>query len=351
MLKSGRLETFAGARLLLSTVLVVSIIASALTIAYQAGQIGSLSSELADKSKTVELQAEDIQQYMTAVAAHQLEIESKSAQLDQLNSHIGSLSGEIASKDEALEAKSEEARLLAASLVSQEEQLDQLLAQAKALQTEIGLLQAKIRSNEHRISDLTAQMALTQQKLDSARVVVSHYGLGIDGSERGIVFPIEVEIINSGAGTTSVDVSNVQYEASFQGAVRTAAAAASEYTGVPIADKDIIVRFVNGDQDGGSGSAGLIKIDGPSAGAIIAGMIAAGLSDREVNPSVLVTGTIKADGTIGKIGGLESKVEAAAGFGAGIILVPRSQEFHSDQIIVIGVSDMEELMKYLVAKS
>ncbi|HXG06750.1 MAG TPA: hypothetical protein VNI77_05415 [Nitrososphaera sp.] len=49
---------------------------------------------------------------------------------------------------------------------------------------------------------------------------------------------------NSGRGSIAVDISNVQYEPTFQEAVRTAAAVASEYT-VPVSDKDIIVRIIN----------------------------------------------------------------------------------------------------------
>jgi ATP-dependent Lon protease len=93
----------------------------------------------------------------------------------------------------------------------------------------------------------------------------------------------------------------------------------------------------------------LVKVDGSSAGALIAGMIAAGLSDRDIDPSVLVTGTISQDGKIGRIGSLEEKTDAAATFGAKTVLVPKSQEFESEQVLVIGVSDIGELMNYFTS--
>jgi PDZ domain-containing secreted protein len=51
-------------------------------------------------------------------------------------------------------------------------------------------------------------------------------------------------------------------------------------------------------------------------------MIAAGLMDREIDSSVLVTGTIESDGTVGDIRSLDKKADAAADFGAETILVP-----------------------------
>jgi predicted ATP-dependent serine protease len=43
---------------------------------------------------------------------------------------------------------------------------------------------------------------------------------------------------------------------------------------------------------------------------------------------------------------LEEKTDAAETFGVETVLVPKSQEFDSEQVHVIGVSDMTELMKY-----
>ena len=153
-----------------------------------------------------------------------------------------------------------------------------------------------------------------------------------------------MEIINSGTGILSVDINNVQYEPGFQSAVRAAAAAASQYSGESISDKDIVVRFAYEDSRFGGEP---VNVDGSSAGAIIAAMIAAGLSDKQINSAILVTGSISEDGTVGRIGSLEEKIVAANTFGAEAILVPESQEVESDTLTVIGVSGIDEIIAQL----
>lgn len=291
-----------------------------------ATQVASMSTELANKSKTIDLQNQEIEHLVTTITAQKAEVEAKTAQLEQLNL-------EIAVKEQEIATRSQEAETL-------ELELEELQLQASNLQIDIGLLQSKIRSNEQYISDLTQQLAETQKETRIVRV--SHYGLAVEDSS-GVVFPIEVDIINVGSGSVSVDVSNAEYEAAFQDAVRTAAAVASEYTGVPLSDKNIVVRFLNDDK------GDPVKVDGPSAGALIAGMIATGLMDREVNSKVMVTGTIEPNGTIGTVGNIESKTEAALDFGANILLVPAEQEFDSNRMVVVGVSDIDDVMRYLLA--
>lgn len=331
MLASKIGNAFANKKLL-SASIIASLIAAV---------TGGMSLELARQSSIIDQQNQEIQQYTTTTASQKQEIADKAEQLRKLDQQINILSSDIVSKEEEITTKSHEAESLSAALAAQQGDLKELQAQFQSIQGEIGLLQAKIKSNEQYIADLTHQMEVAQQ---GERVRISHYGLGITEDNKGIVFPIEVEIIGSGSGSVSVDVSNVQYEASFQSAVRTAATVASDYTGVSISQKDIIVRFVNNLDDSGK----LVKIDGPSAGAVITAMIIAGLSDKELSSSTLVTGTIKPDGSIGSVGSIEDKISAATGFGANVVLVPDSQEPQSSHILVIGVSNIEDVMKYLV---
>jgi uncharacterized protein len=310
---------------MLSSVIAASIIVAALT-----GQVASMSSELASKDRTIELQSQEIEQHLAVIAVQKQEVDSKNAQLEELNEEIAAKSGEIDS--------------LGAELSARGEELAVLQNQAQRLQEEIALLQSKIKSDEQYVASLSKQLTLTEQS--AKRVKISHYSLAVINSERGIVFPIEVELINSGTGAISVDVSNVQYEDAFQSAVRTAAAVASEYTGVPMSDKDIIVRIIE-DQPEGE----LATIDGSSAGALITGMIVAGLTDSQVNDKVLLTGTINPNGTVGRVGSIEEKTEAALDFGAVMLLVPASQEFDSDKIVVVGVLDIDDVVRYLVVSN
>jgi uncharacterized protein len=306
----------------LSVVLAASIIFGALGV-----EVVSMSSELANKDRTIELQSQEIEQHLAAIAIQKQEVDSRNAQLEELYVEIS--------------AKSEEVDSLGAELSVRGEELAALQDNVQRLQGEIALLQSKIQSDEQYVASLSKQLQFTEQ--NAKRVKISHYSLAVINNERGIVFPIEVEIINSGTGAISVDVSNVQYEDAFQSAVRTAAAVASDYTGVPVSDKDIIVRIIGIQPDGE-----LATIDGSSAGALITGIIVAGLTDSQVNDKVLLTGTINPNGTVGRVGSIEEKTEAALDFGAVMLLVPASQEFDSDKIVVVGVLDIDEVVKYLV---
>jgi ATP-dependent Lon protease len=326
---------FASSKIRLALVLCLAgSIPATITYAYQGQQI-------ADKTAIIDEQSRQILNYESLIASQEQELESKAALLESMNLQISVLQDEIAANEQAIAKKTAEAASLSATVDSQRAQLQSLQSQALQLQNEINSLSAQLSESQDAITDLERQMQSTQAQLDSAkRIKVSHYGLGVTEDGEGVVFPIEVEIIGSGDGTISVDVKDVQYEASFQDAVRTAARVASDYSDMSVSDKDIIIRFVNND-------GGLIRVDGGSAGALITGMIIAGLTDREVNPSVLLTGTIQSDGTVGDIGGLESKTDAAAEFGAETMLVPKDQQFWHPSIRVVGVSDIDEVMRYL----
>ncbi|MEM3094629.1 MAG: S16 family serine protease [Nitrososphaera sp.] len=302
--------------------LAASIAVSLVAYAYSAQQINLLTAELADKSRVLEEQRQ--------------QIDEKTVQLGLLNLQIESLENEIA-------AKTAEAQDLSQTVDAQRNEIQLLKAQAASLQDDIHELEQQIQANENEIALLTGQMQETQSQLESfKRVKVGHYSLAVDQFGKGIVLPIEVEIIPSGEGIVSIDVKNVKYETGFQDSVRTAVLVASEYSDISVSDKDIVIRVINEDDE-------LITIDGGSAGALLTGMIAAGLMDREINPSVLITGTIESDGTVGHIGSVDKKADAATDFGAETILVPEDQEFNHSSINVIGVSDIEDVMRYFTS--
>ena len=310
------------------------IIGLAISIAAAAASLTGYyynSLELAARSELVSRQQLEIQANSEAIKALNLEIEQKLAELEQADTTVSNLEQELSTTEMELGEQSEAAALLRA-------ELDDASEQAILLETEIIALQSKINTDEQRIQELTV-------KASSAKVTVSHYGLGVDQNDRGTVFPIKVEIIESGSGVLSVDINNVQYEPGFQVAVRAAAEAASQYTGTSISDKDIIVRFAQGSAQLDSD----LRVDGSSAGAIIAAMIAAGLSGKDLDTSIMVTGSISDDGQVGRVGGLEEKLIAAEDFGAEAMIVPESQEFESASIPVIGVADLGELMEMLEA--
>jgi len=100
-----------------------------------------------------------------------------------------------------------------------------------------------------------------------------------------------------------------------QGSARLATEAATSLIGVDPAKIDVFIVIR-------SDSA---VIGGPSAGGAMSVAILASLLNKTVDPQVVMTGTINPDGTIGPIGGVLQKAEAANSVGAKIFLVPRGQ--------------------------
>ena len=330
-------------KILLAFGLAASLVMIIVIYIYHSQQVGLLTTEIANKSDALQARDKLILEYSSAVAAQKQQIDEKSSQLDSLNSKIGSLEEKIALNELEISSRTEVAQALAASVDAQKDEIQILKGQATRLYEEIQELEDQVLDKENEVAQLTGKVEETQAQLESSkRIKVNHYSVAVTQNEVGIVLPIEVEIIPSGDGIVSIDVKNVEFETGFQDSVRTAVTVAAEYSDVSVSDKDIIIRVVN-DFD-----VGLIRLDGGSAGALITGMIAAGLMDEDIDSSVLITGTIKNDGTIGDVGGLDEKADAAADFGAEIILVPKPQEFDHDSISVIGVSDIDDVLKYLL---
>ena len=326
---SGRLKGAASSRVAVavSVALIAAIASAVFMIVVYIDQ----SSELAEKSQLVLSQEQEILAARQAVAAQREELGAKNAELAQAQSELAATSQELNAALQSLQEESNNAVLLEAEISILSERADLLHAESTALQS-------KIAADEKRIAELTRASTATD------RITISHFGLGVDQNNEGIVFPVRVMIIESGSGILSVDINNVQYEPGFQAAVRAAAMAAAKYSGENLAGKDIIVRF---SPDGSPVGGELVKVDGSSAGAVIAAMIAAGLSDTQLDNSILVTGSINEEGTVGRIGSLQQKLDAAQAFGADAVLVPKAQEFESEDTLVIGVSDLDELMEHL----
>ena len=68
-----------------------------------------------------------------------------------------------------------------------------------------------------------------------------------------------------------------------------------------------------------------IIVGGPSAGAVMTILTYSVLSGKPINRSVMMTGTINPDGSVGQVGGVKEKMEAAIGGGAKLFLVPPGQ--------------------------
>ncbi|MCS7103175.1 MAG: hypothetical protein NZ992_04755 [Candidatus Korarchaeum sp.] len=101
-----------------------------------------------------------------------------------------------------------------------------------------------------------------------------------------------------------------------QGAARTAALVASYILNVDPRSLNFYYRL----------ESGSTIVGGPSAGAAMTVATVAAILGKQVKQDAIITGMINLDGTIGPVGGIPQKLEAAAHAGAKVFLVPAGQE-------------------------
>jgi uncharacterized protein len=113
----------------------------------------------------------------------------------------------------------------------------------------------------------------------------------------------------------------------FQGSERIAVKVASKLTGVSLNENgglvgaDVIFAVLRPAE----GSVTIQEADGPSVGAAMTVAMIAAIENKGVKENVIVTGTIREDGSIGPVGGIFEKAQAANDCGAELFLVPRGQ--------------------------
>ena len=72
------------------------------------------------------------------------------------------------------------------------------------------------------------------------------------------------------------------------------------------------------------------RIDGPSAGALLALGLMSALREEQLLPASTITGVIGPDGSVGPVGGVPEKIEAAGQNGYSLVLVPQGQLHYQD---------------------
>jgi uncharacterized protein len=129
----------------------------------------------------------------------------------------------------------------------------------------------------------------------------------------GILGHVIVQI-QPGQGRVLVNT-NPFVETDTQDSAATAVAIASQFTNKSLVSSDVIVSF----------SANATLVGGPSAGGATTVAAIAAMSGRSVRQDVAMTGTINSDGSIGQVGGVFEKVQAAAETGMREVLIPQGQ--------------------------
>lgn len=136
--------------------------------------------------------------------------------------------------------------------------------------------------------------------------------VAVDNNGEGVWGDLITEI-KPGNGLVLVNINDVLADVNLQYSARLATLVAKNYTQQDLQQTDVIFT---------------IKIDagfvsGQSAGSTMAASLIAAILDKEVNKSIVMTGSILEDGTVDQAGSIVEKAQAAKKAGATIFLIPK----------------------------
>jgi uncharacterized protein len=160
----------------------------------------------------------------------------------------------------------------------------------------------------------TVVFALNVSNLTEERFV-KIYVPAVDNEGKGVATILKVGI-KHGDGKILVDINNILFWIDTQQSIQTAKKVAQDVTKVDLSKFDLIYSLEN---------INASVVGGPSAGAALTIATIAAIENKKLNPHVMITGTINPDGTIGAVGGIIPKAQAAKEVGATMLLVPTGQ--------------------------
>ena len=138
-------------------------------------------------------------------------------------------------------------------------------------------------------------------------VAVSNQGIGVVGTGTVEIRP--------GQGRVLLNT-NPFVEPDTQYSIETARKVAEDVTGKNLVKQDIIYSVE-------AGNAKLVG--GPSAGAALCLATIAAIEHKKIRKDIAITGTIEPDGSIGRIGAVLEKAQAAGKSGKKLFMVPKGQ--------------------------
>jgi len=186
--------------------------------------------------------------------------------------------------------------------------LDAARAQIEKLRSQI---QPQTDSKPIDISDSESIIAV------AVRSIVESDGFFEHITNIGTTMKITVDIKN-GTGLVLVNTV-VPTGVDFQTSSKTAVDVAQQFTKTDLSSKDIIFSISSENENE------LEVVDGPSAGMAMTVLLVKELEGKPISENVLLTGTIREDGSMGAVGGISEKADVAGKFGAKIFIVPKGQ--------------------------
>jgi uncharacterized protein len=135
----------------------------------------------------------------------------------------------------------------------------------------------------------------------------------VDAAGNGVITNLSADV-KPGTGKVFVDVYPF-FTVETQQSSRTAASSASDLAKIPRNTRDFFYEI----------HANAELVDGPSGGLALSLLTYSELTGSKIRHDLTATGTISADGSVGKIGGVMEKAKAAADNGIRVFLIPVGQ--------------------------
>lgn len=152
----------------------------------------------------------------------------------------------------------------------------------------------------------------TQSPITSSTVTINLPA--VDEQGNGVVARLKVQTL-SGEGRILTNINQLFFWVDTQYSIRTAEEVARNLTGKDLSKTDLIYTI----------ETNASIIEGQSAGAGLTIATIAAIENKQLNPNVMITGTINPDGTIGPVGSILAKAKASKDVGTKLFLVPLGQ--------------------------
>lgn len=212
---------------------------------------------------------------------------------------------------------------------SLQEQVEEAKSKNKELSNQISLLSSQVSNLEEKLSKPIKEIPLELNSKDldksdtnsitavAVRPILVRGGFLQNVQYEGTVMTIELSI-HEGTGLVLVNTA-IPTGVDFQSSAKTASDVAQKYLKTDLSDSDIIFSITADENEH------LQAVDGQSAGAAMTVLLISSLQGEKLNDDVIMTGTINPDMSIGMVGGIPEKADAAGNYGAKIFLVPNKQ--------------------------
>lgn len=210
---------------------------------------------------------------------------------------------------------------------------------------------ATARSLEQQVTDKYIQKRKEYDMYESEGDLVGVVnGLAAMGDEQegmseysGIVLPIAAEVTPAHSSDEGKVIATGRLGEIAKEAVQNVSALIKKYTGENVSKYDVHIQFI-GTQQG---------VEGDSASISIATAVISALEDIPIDQNVAMTGSLSVRGQVLPVGGITSKIEAAAESGMKKVLVPKANEKdiliedkYEDQIEIIPVENLGQVLEH-----